>query len=114
MLINCRHFIHPKAHHPAKAGMTRVRILDYKDRVYVDHINEPISISGVQVCPGDLICADNTGVVVVPFKRAEEVLKVAHEIEAVEQQIMAKIEAGMTLKEARQQTGYHKLQTPED
>ena len=85
-----------------------------KDRVYVDHINEPISISGVQVCPGDLICADNTGVVVVPFKRAEEVLKVAHEIEAVEQQIMAKIEAGMTLKEARQQTGYHKLQTPED
>ncbi|MBQ6150737.1 MAG: RraA family protein [Mogibacterium sp.] len=85
-----------------------------KDRVYVDHINEPVSISGVQVCPGDLICADNTGVVVVPFKRAEEVLKVALEIEAVEQQIMAKIEAGVTLKEARQQTGYHKLQTPED
>ena len=85
-----------------------------KDRVYVDHINEPVNISGVQVRPGDLICGDNTGVVVVPFDRAEEVLKVALEIEAVEQQIMAKIDEGMTLKEARRQTGYHKLQTPED
>jgi len=66
------------------------------------------------VCPGDLICGDNTGVVVVPFRRAEEVLRVALEIEEVEQQIMAKIEAGMTLREARQQTGYHKLQTPEE
>ena len=50
----------------------------------------------------------------MPFKRAEEVLKVALEIEAVEQQIMAKIDEGMTLREARQQTGYHKLQTPDE
>ncbi len=84
-----------------------------KDRVYVDHINQPVSIAGVQVCPGDLICADNSGVIVVPFHRAEEVLRVAMEIEAVEQQILSKIEGGMSLKEARRQTGYHKLQTPE-
>lgn len=85
-----------------------------KDRVYVDRINEPVSISGVQVNPGDLICADNTGVVCVPRSRAADVLKVAHEIEEVEQQILKKIEEGMPLKEARAQTGYHKLQTPED
>lgn len=81
-----------------------------KDRVFVDRINEPVSIAGVQVNPGDLICADNSGVIVVPRTRAQEVLKVAHEIEAVEQEIMKKIEAGLPLAEARKQTEYHKLQ----
>lgn len=84
-----------------------------KDRVYVDRINEPVSISGVQVNPGDLIVGDNTGVVVVPFNRAEEVLKIAKEIERVEQMIVSKVKDGMALKEARRQMGYHKLQTPE-
>ena len=84
-----------------------------KDRVYVDYVNEPVSIAGVQVNPGDLICADNSGVIVVPRTKAAEILKVAHEIEEVEQQILKKIDEGMTLAEARKQTGYHKLQTPD-
>ncbi|MBR2067636.1 MAG: RraA family protein [Solobacterium sp.] len=84
-----------------------------KDRVFVDRINEPVTIAGIQVCPGDLICGDNTGVVVVPRIRAEEVLQVALEIEKVESQIVEKVKAGMSLKEARQQTGYHTLQTPD-
>lgn len=84
-----------------------------KDRVYVDRINETVNISGVQVNPGDLIVGDNTGVVVVPFNKAEEVLKVAKNIENVEQSIVARVKNGMALKEARRQTGYHKLQTPD-
>lgn len=84
-----------------------------KDRVYVDHINEPVNIANVQVNPGDLIVGDNTGAVVVPFNRAEEVLKTAQEIERTEQKILEKIRSGMTLKEARRETGYHTLQTPE-
>lgn len=84
-----------------------------KDRVYVDRVNEPVNIAGIQVKPGDLLRGDNTGVVVVPFERVEEVLAVAKEIETVEQKIVSKIKEGMSLKQARQETGYHKLQTPE-
>lgn len=83
-----------------------------KDRVFVDKINEPVSISGVQVNPGDLIVGDNTGVLVVPRTKAEEVLKIALEIEETEQKIVEKIKSGVPLKEARRQTGYHTLQTP--
>jgi regulator of RNase E activity RraA len=84
-----------------------------KDRVYVDNVNIPVSVSGVQVLPGDLIIGDNTGVVVVPYSRAEEVLKVALDIEVIEKLIVEKVMSGMTLKEARVQTGYHTLQTPD-
>lgn len=84
-----------------------------KDRVYVDRINETVNVAGIQVNPGDLIVGDNTGVVVVPFNRAEEVLEVALEIERKEKIILDLINAGCTLKEARENTGYHKLQTPD-
>ena len=84
-----------------------------KDRVYVDKVGGTVSIAGIQVNPGDLVCGDNTGVIVGPFERAEEVLSVAKSIETTEQTILTKIKEGMTLKEARKQTGYHKLQTPD-
>ena len=70
--------------------------------------------SGVQVNPGDLVCGDNTGVIVVPFEHVEEVLAVAKNIESVEQQILKKVRAGMKLKDARRETGYRTLQTPEE
>lgn len=85
-----------------------------KDRVFVDRTNCPVSIARIQVNPGDLVCGDNTGVVVVPFERVNEVLETAKNIEKVEQQILKHVRAGMPLKEARKLTGYHTLQTPEN
>lgn len=82
-----------------------------KDRVYVDHVNVPVSISGVQVLPGDLILADDTGAVVIPQSRAEEVLAVAREIEEKEEAIRQRVLAGSSLKDARKELGYHTLQT---
>ncbi len=82
-----------------------------KDRVEVDGINIPVTISDIQVRPNDIIVCDDTGVVVVPSDRAEEVLKVAMEIEEAEQKILELLENGMTLREARKQMGYHKLQS---
>lgn len=84
-----------------------------KDRVYVDRTMEPVNVSGIQICPGDLMIGDNTGIVVVPFARAAEVLDTAREIERVEQIIVAKVNEGMPLAQARKETGYHKLQTPD-
>jgi 4-hydroxy-4-methyl-2-oxoglutarate aldolase len=43
--------------------------------------NIPVQCGGVTVRPGDIIVADEDGVVVVPQERAEEVLKKAQEID---------------------------------
>lgn len=85
-----------------------------KDRVEVDAINVPVSISNILVKPGDIVVADDTGVVIVPFERAEEVLNIAIEIDEVERKILELIDKGVSLKEARRQMGYHKLQTKEN
>lgn len=85
-----------------------------KDRVEVASINEPVSISSVKVCPGDLIVADKNGAVCIPLQVVETTLQIAQSIEAKEQQIVALVKSGKTLKEARAQMGYHHLQTHEE
>ncbi|AXI26100.1 diguanylate cyclase [Gemella sp. ND 6198] len=82
-----------------------------KERVTVDAVNIPIAISGVQVRPGDIILGDDSGVLVIPKERAEEVLVIAKHIEEVEQKIIAEVKNGSTLKVARERFGYHNLQS---
>jgi 4-hydroxy-4-methyl-2-oxoglutarate aldolase len=82
-----------------------------KDRVEVDYVNKPVSMSNVQVKPGDLILGDDTGVICVPQEKAAEVLEVAKGIAEKEAMIERYIEEGMPLKEARVRTGYHHLQS---
>lgn len=82
-----------------------------KDRVEVDQVNVPVSVSGVRVEPGDLVVGDATGVVIVPQIKAEKVLAVAKEIAEKEAQIEANVRAGMPVGEARAKVGYHHLQT---
>ncbi|WP_312832995.1 RraA family protein [Sedimentibacter saalensis] len=82
-----------------------------KDRVEVDATNIPVSISGVKVCPGDIILGDDSGAIVIPKDRAIEVLEIAENIEKTERHIIELVKEGNTLKEARKITGYHKLQT---
>jgi regulator of RNase E activity RraA len=43
--------------------------------------NEPVTVGGVTVYPGDLIVGDRDGVVVVPADKVEAVLKAAQDIE---------------------------------
>ena len=81
-----------------------------KDRVEVLAVNQPVAISGARVCARDIVVADANGVLVVPRARAEEVALTARQIEAVEARIRAQIEAGRTLRQARESLGYHTLQ----
>ena len=46
-------------------------------RVQFGSVGEAINCAGVTVNPGDIICADDDGVLVIPYDRAEEVLKFA-------------------------------------
>ena len=85
-----------------------------KERVTVDAVNVPVAISGVQVRPGDIILGDDSGALVVPQEKAEEVLAMAQHIEEVEQKIITEVRAGSTLKAAREKLGYHKLQSKEE
>lgn len=82
-----------------------------KDRVYVDAVEVPVSVSGVQVKPGDIIMADDSGAICVPFEKAQQVLEIAEGIAKTEAGIEELVRAGAPLKEARQRTGYHTLQT---
>lgn len=57
-------------------------------------INNPITIFGVTVNPGDIVLGDNDGVVVVPLAEAEKVLELAREKEASEALVMERIRKG--------------------
>jgi regulator of RNase E activity RraA len=82
-----------------------------KDRVQVEATQVPVSIGGVRVAPGDLVRGDADGVVVLPREHEERVLAAAETIQHAEDAIRASIRAGMSLREARAQHGYHALQT---
>ncbi|MDR2819667.1 MAG: RraA family protein [Desulfovibrio sp.] len=82
-----------------------------KDRVYVDAVETPVSVSGVQVKPGDIIMADDSGAICVPLEKAPDVLELAENIANIESAIEELVRAGIHLKEARKRTGYHTLQT---
>jgi len=73
-----------------------------KYRLEAVEINGPVTIGGVQVRPGDLVVADDSGVVVVPLERAEEVLRHAREAAAREQRIIQMLAGGATLAELHQ------------
>lgn len=81
-----------------------------KDRVQVEAINESVSLGDVRVNPGDLVCADRDGIVVVPAGWILKVLEKALDIHQAELSIIESVKSGMTLKQAREQLGYHKLQ----
>ncbi|MDY4317576.1 RraA family protein [Pectobacterium actinidiae] len=81
-----------------------------KDRVQVNAINQPVSIGTVRVEAQDIVVADASGVVIVPRGRAEEVARVAHEIEKTESAIRQALAEGKSLRQAREELGYHQLQ----
>lgn len=82
-----------------------------KDRVRVQATQEPVSIGGVRVEPGDYLLGDGDGVVAAPARRIEEIISAAEEIHAAEDHIRSAVAAGKDLRVARQEYGYHKLQT---
>ena len=81
-----------------------------KDRVEVKAVNVPVSLGDVRVEPGDIIVADQDGVVVVPARRAAEVFQRALALHVAELRIVDAALSGKTLAEARRQASYHTLQ----
>ena len=76
--------VYAAAMHPAPSG---------RDLVPVDY-DRPINMAGVHVLPGDIILADDEGVLAMPLDLAEEIAAHGPAKEHVEVWIRAKIEAG--------------------
>lgn len=81
-----------------------------KDRVRLSAVEEPLTVSGVDIQPGAIVCADADGVVAVPALAAERIAKIAEQIEQVESEIVAAVRTGSSLRLAREKFGYHNLQ----
>jgi regulator of RNase E activity RraA len=63
-------------------------------------VNVPVTCAGVRVNAGDIITADEDGVVVVPLAKAGEVLKKAQALDDTEHSMLPFIEKFRSIKEA--------------
>jgi 4-hydroxy-4-methyl-2-oxoglutarate aldolase len=72
---------------------------DSLGRIDVTEVGADISCGGVTVSNGDLVLADDDGIVVVPFGVAEEVMALAEEKVSTERLVRSKLADGMTVRE---------------
>lgn len=63
-------------------------------------INIPVQIGDTQICPGDLIVMDPTGIIIIPVDRAEEVYEMALKIQRREDERMQYVKHGGTVADA--------------
>ncbi len=68
-------------------------------------VNVPVMCAGVKVNPGDIIAADEDGVVVVPKDRAEPILKKSQENDDTEHRMLPFIEKYRSISEAVKKFG---------
>jgi regulator of RNase E activity RraA len=68
-------------------------------------MNIPVEVAGVKVNPGDMIVADEDGVVVVPKDKAAAVLKKAQELDDTEHKMYPFVEKFKSVKEAVEKFG---------
>jgi 4-hydroxy-4-methyl-2-oxoglutarate aldolase len=82
-----------------------------KDRVRLVSIGKTMTVSGVDISPGAIVCADADGAVAVPAASVERITGLAEQIEQIESEIVVAVRAGNSLREARENFGYHTLQS---
>ncbi len=70
-----------------------------KWRMQTVEVNGAVQICGVQVRPGDVVCADEAGVSFVPRERAAEVLEAARRIDAGDTKRKKDIDGGASVAE---------------
>jgi 4-hydroxy-4-methyl-2-oxoglutarate aldolase len=78
----------------------RIEPTDALGRCEVNDVMVPIECGGVTVHPGDVVIADNDGVVVVPAAAARDVLQLAEEKSGSEDIVRRELERGMSARDA--------------
>ena len=64
-------------------------------------INGPVVCAGVSVHPGDLVVADDTGVVIIPQDLIKDVTRLAIEASKKEERLIQVIEEGSSVEEMK-------------
>lgn len=77
-----------------------------KNRIHKSQEQCPLKINGVTINPGDIIFADDNGVLVIPQSLLAEIISKANNIKVTEHNIKLAIEAGATLEQARKDHRY--------
>jgi len=80
----------------ATSGKTRIKWLA---------MNVPVEISGVRVCPGDIVVADDTSVAVVPADKMSDILEQCQQREEFEAQFEEELRKGGTFLEISRKLG---------
>ncbi len=80
--------------------VTGIDARDSNGRLEVTSIGQPTACGGVTVTPGDLILADDDGVVVIPSGIAEEAIAAAEVKVSREREMNATLSAGRALPDA--------------
>ena len=65
-------------------------------------VNGKVQVCGIQVSPGDLVCADEAGVAFVPREQAAAVLEICRKIDGADNKRKEDIERGVPLAEILQ------------
>lgn len=85
-----------------------------RGRVSEHSFNEPVTIGGVVVNPGDLVMADSSGIVFIPADRAEEIATEAETIFRLEQAMAFEIDAGKPIGDVMAGNYEDMLKRPEN
>ena len=81
-----------------KSARNRVRKIDQQKQV---------KIGNILINPEDIVCGDDSGVIVVPSNLVEVVVDLCVQIESVEEKIMTDVNHGVTLQNAKKRHGYN-------
>lgn len=85
-----------------------------KWRIQTVQINFPVEVAGVQVTPGDIVVADETGICFVPQEVAADVLRRTQEILAAEARRQADIASGMPVSDLANRAGAFTMPKQDD
>ena len=75
------------------------RPIDYRARMRIVGADTAITLCGVRIDPGDLVMADDDGVVVIPRSDEDAVLRLARERAARETTVLTELLGGASLRE---------------
>jgi 4-hydroxy-4-methyl-2-oxoglutarate aldolase len=79
-----------------------------KGRARMVGLGIPVSIGGIAIHPGDILCGDDNGVLAVPTALFPAVVAAAREIQEREEKVLADLRVGSRLDAARRRHGYNR------
>jgi regulator of RNase E activity RraA len=85
---------------------TAIYMRSGKNRIHKAQEQCPLNINGVIIRPGDIIFADDNGVLAIPSHLLDDIMLKANAIKLTENKIKSAIKSGATLEQARKDYRY--------